>query len=83
MTIGKTDKPVRLGCNDVSGFGGIFSLGSAAVEEFDGFPGNSFQERFAAPSSLAESPLIRFTDHDHPRQGLIELVPVHGRRDHS
>lgn len=76
------DVPVRLGRDDVSRLGRVFSLGAAPVEKLDGLPGNRFQQRLPTSPPLTEGPLIRFTDHNHPRQGLIEFMAVHRWRNH-
>lgn len=76
------DVPVRLGRDDVSRLGRVFPLGAAPVEKLDGLPGNRFQQRLPTPPPLTEGPLIRFTDHNHPRQGLIEFMAVHRWRNH-
>lgn len=74
--------PVRFGRDDISRLGRVFPLGATPVEKFDGLPGNRFQQRLPAPPTLTERPLIRFTDHNHPRQGLIEFMTVHRWRNH-
>lgn len=67
--------PVGLWSDDVPGLVGELPLGSTTAEQLYCFLGDGFQEGLATPATLAEGPLVEFSDHYDPRG---RCAAVHG-----